>query len=265
MNRGWQKKYILCCALSASVFLSIFSIHLNAATKDEVIPLPGQGDTGGDKKPSVGDDRYPVIQLPEKLEILPHLPDDHSHGPGVGSNDDHQPDGQSTDAQTEDGTNPAGVKLPEIQSDVAKLPLPVAKMRELIMQAARSGKIEDLRPLIGSGNDITMLSLGGIEGDPIEFFKSLSGDENGHEILAILLEVLEADYVHLDKGSEGELYVWPYFFAIPLDKLTPVQKVELFRIVTAGDYQDMQSFGGYIFYRVGITPKGRWQFFVAGD
>ena len=62
-----------------------------------------------------------------------------------------------------------------------------------------------------------------------------------------------------------ELYVWPYFFAHPLDKLNPMQRVELFRIVTAGDYEDMRLFGGYNFYRAGISPEGQWIFFVAGD
>jgi hypothetical protein len=27
----------------------------------------------------------------------------------------------------------------------------------------------------------------------------------------------------------------------------------------------MKNYGAYIFYRSGITPEGRWQFFVAGD
>ena len=27
----------------------------------------------------------------------------------------------------------------------------------------------------------------------------------------------------------------------------------------------MKTYGTYIFYRVGITPEGRWAFFVAGD
>jgi hypothetical protein len=27
----------------------------------------------------------------------------------------------------------------------------------------------------------------------------------------------------------------------------------------------MKQFGTYIFYRVGITPEGRWAFFVAGE
>ena len=138
-------------------------------------------------------------------------------------------------------------------------------MHALILEAAKSGVIEQLRPLVGIGEDVTQLSFGGAEADPIAFLKGLSGDPDGQEIMAILEEVLSAGYVHLDAGTANELYVWPYFFAIPLDKLDPRQRVELFKIVTAGDYEDMKAFGAYIFYRLGITPEGRWAFFVAGD
>ncbi|MEL6920197.1 MAG: hypothetical protein AAFO77_04115, partial [Pseudomonadota bacterium] len=137
--------------------------------------------------------------------------------------------------------------------------------RELIIDAAKAGDVEKLRPLLGSGVDTTRLAFGDIEGDPIEYLQSISGDAEGHEILAILQEVLEAGYVRVDQGADTELYIWPYFFALPLDALTPVQRVELFKLVTAGDYDDMLSFGAYIFFRVGITPEGRWLFFVAGD
>ena len=138
-------------------------------------------------------------------------------------------------------------------------------MHDLIVEAAKSGDIEKLRPLLGMGDDMTQLSFGGIDGDPIAFLKGLSGDPEGQEILAIMEEVLNAGYVHLDAGTPNEIYVWPYFFGIPLDKLDSRQKVELFKIVTAGDYEDMKQFGTYIFYRVGITPEGRWAFFVAGE
>lgn len=157
------------------------------------------------------------------------------------------------------------MEIPEVSYDLAALPFPTRRMHELILEATKSGDIEKLRALIGTGDSMTMLSLGDIEGDPIDFLKNETGDENGHEILAILEEILQAGYVHLDKGTERELYVWPYFFAYPLDKLTDPQMVELFRIVTYGDFQDMKDFGGYIFYRAGITPSGRWSFFVAGD
>ena len=138
-------------------------------------------------------------------------------------------------------------------------------MRVLLIEAARSGEIEKLRPLLGTGEDMTQLSMVGIDGDPIEYLKGLAGDEDGQEILAILEEVLSAGYVHLDAGTPEELYVWPYFFAVPIDKLTGPQRVELFKIVTAGDYEEMKTYGSYIFYRVGITPEGRLAFFVAGE
>jgi len=156
-------------------------------------------------------------------------------------------------------------KYPRIMRDLSELPFPVRRMRELILEATKTGDIDKLRPLIGYGDDVTMLSLGGIEEDPLNFLKSLSGDKEGHEILAILSEVLESGFVRMDEGTDTELYVWPYFFAWPLDKLNPAQKVELYRLVTYGDFQDMEAFGAYIFYRLGITPRGRWRFFVAGD
>ena len=155
--------------------------------------------------------------------------------------------------------------LPEIVYNLDRLPEPVRRMHDLIIEAAKSGEIERLRPLLGLADDMTQLSFGEIEGDPIEFLKGLSGDPEGQEILAIMEEVLSAGFVHLEAGTPNEIYVWPYFFGIPLDKLDARQKVELFKIVTAGDLEDMKQFGTYIFYRVGITPEGRWAFFVAGE
>lgn len=168
-------------------------------------------------------------------------------------------------AEPDDPQLDPNAPLPEVIYDLSRLPAPVRRMRELILEAAVTGDLEKLRPLIGLGDDVTQLSLGGIDGDAIAYLKELSGDGEGQEILAILSEVLEAGYVHMDAGSQNELYVWPYFFAVPLERLTPAQRVELFRIVTAGDYEEMKTYGAYIFYRVGITPEGRWQFFVAGD
>lgn len=172
---------------------------------------------------------------------------------------------QQDEADVSTETSPSIEDLPEISYDLDALPFPTRRMHELILEATKSGDIEKLRTYIGTGDSSTMLSLGGFDGDPVDFLKQESGDDNGHETLAILQDILEAGYVHLDKGTDRELYVWPYFFAYPLDKLTDPQMVELFRIVTYGDFQDMKDFGGYIFYRAGITPTGRWTFFVAGD
>lgn len=155
--------------------------------------------------------------------------------------------------------------LPEIMYDLGKLPEPVRKMHDALVAACKSGDIEKLRPLLSNGNEATQLTLGEMDEDPIKFLHDQAGDEGGQEILAIMEEILDAGYVHLDAGKPQELYVWPYFFALPLDKLTAPQRVELFRIITAGDYEDMKSVGAYVFYRLGITPQGKWAFFVAGD
>ncbi|MCT7375975.1 cytoplasmic protein [Chelativorans salis] len=179
-----------------------------------------------------------------------------------------EPSSQADDQPTGDVTRPdtrLDEASPEVIYDLDQLPEPVRRMRNLIIEASRSGDLEKLRPLIGTGPEKTQLSLGGLDGDPIDFLREVSGDEKGHEILAILLEVMEAGFARLDEGTERERYVWPYFFALPLEELTPEQRVELFTLVTAGDYEDMKAFGAYIFYRAAITPEGRWLFFVAGD
>ena len=118
-------------------------------------------------------------------------------------------------------TNPAmpnakeGAPVPQVEYDVTKLPFPVQKMRELILTAAKSGSIEALRPLIGSGDDVTMLSLADIDGDPLAYLKTLAGDPDGQEILAILVDVLESGYVHLDAGTGGRTLCLAVFLRLP--------------------------------------------------
>lgn len=155
---------------------------------------------------------------------------------------------------------------PVVEYDVSKLPEPVRKLRERILAAAKTGDLSQLRPIIeGGANQPNLGADEADDDDPIAFLKSLSGDPDGREILAILSGVLEAGYVHVDVGTPEELYVWPYFARYPIDKLTPPQMVELFRLLTASDFEEMKSFGAYLFYRVGITPDGQWSYFQAGD
>lgn len=153
----------------------------------------------------------------------------------------------------------------EFVNDLDKLPEPVKKMRIALVEAAASGDIEKLRPLLSTGADETQVSVGDAPEDPIAALKSLSGDPNGREVLAILLDIISTGAAHTDKGTAQEAYVWPYFAEKNLDTLSPPEMVELYRIVTAGDVTDMKEFGGYNFYRLGISPDGKWKFFVAGD
>lgn len=154
--------------------------------------------------------------------------------------------------------------VPEVHYGHEGLPAPVARMRDQLIEAARSGDVERMRMVLEGNEMMPTLSLAEI-GDPIEFLKNSSGDGQGLEILAILLDVMEAGWVHVDAGTPQEMYIWPYFARYPFDKLTPAQKVEMYRVVTAADFAEMDSYGAWLFYRVGIGPDGTLHYFVAGE
>lgn len=189
---------------------------------------------------------------------IPIAPD-----PGEGA-DESTPSGPVPDSPLTPAASDEAV--PTVEYDLSKLPAPVKALRDKILAAAKTGDIEQLRPIMQGGSHLPNLGADQSDTkDPIAFLKGISGDPDGRELLAILSEVLEAGYVHVDAGTPQELYVWPYFARYPLDKLTPPQLVELFRLLTSSDYDEMKTYGAYLFYRVGITPDGQWSEFQAGD
>lgn len=153
---------------------------------------------------------------------------------------------------------------PRVSYDVTLLPKAVQKKRQALINAARTGNVGALRAIFEANGYIPALLYDEVD-DPIQHLKDTSGDGEGQEILAILLEVLQAGYAHVAPDTDEEIFVWPYFAHIRLDTLSPEQRVELFTLVTAGDYEDMKAFGAYNFFRVGISPDGIWQYFLAGD
>ncbi len=149
-------------------------------------------------------------------------------------------------------------------SDLSKLTDKARATRERILDAAKTGDLNKVAAVMEQNEMMPVFSFGG-EKDPVEFWKTSYPDSEGIEILAILIEILEMPFVHVDQGTPQEMFVWPYFYAVPLKSLSPEQKVELFRLVTGTDWRDMLDFGAYIFFRAGISPDGVWHFFVAGD
>jgi hypothetical protein len=153
---------------------------------------------------------------------------------------------------------------PEIVTDLSMLPLPVARTRARILDAARTGDLEKLVAVMQSGETVPIFTFGD-EKSLLLYWRANYPDSAGVEVLSIAINILEAGFVRIDKGTPQEMYVWPYFAFMPLKSLTPEQKVGLFRIVTGADYKEMNEFGAYIFYRLGIAPDGTWHFFVTGD
>lgn len=161
-------------------------------------------------------------------------------------------------------TDPAAM-VPEVHYGIEALPAPVREMRDKLVAAARTGDLSaigDLIKTLPAPPTLTSLDDGS---DPAEVLAAQSGDPEGREILAILLDVLDAGWVRVGEGTPGDRYIWPYFVQYPVGKLTGPQMVELYRIITAADFEEMQNAGTYVFYRVEIGADGRWQVFQAGE
>lgn len=171
--------------------------------------------------------------------------------------------GPSTELDTTATVAP-DVASPEIITDVARLPPPVARMRARILAAAKTGRLEELVAVMRANETMPIFSLGA-DADPTMFWRSSFPESGGVEVLSTLIEILEAGFVHVEEGTPQETYLWPYFARVPIKSLSPEQKVQLLRLITGSDYKDMLAAGSYTFYRLGIGSDGAWRFFVAGD
>jgi hypothetical protein len=186
--------------------------------------------------------------------------------PGSAADSNKTPDSpaDTVTSRRSQATPAPSASAPEIITDVSRLPAPVALMRERILTAARSGRLDRLVAVMRTNDLMPIFSLND-DKDPLAHWKANYPDSEGVEILATLIDILDAGFVHVDAGTPQEIFLWPYFARMPLKDLTPEQKVELFKIVTGADYRDMLDFGAYNFYRLGIGADGTWHFFVTGD
>ncbi len=151
----------------------------------------------------------------------------------------------------------------EISFDISKAPAAVQKARQEIIDAATAGDVKKVAALMKASQ--TNLGPDNANADPESALKDMSGDGDGLEVLSIMLDVLATGYAHVGAGTANEMYIWPYFAEKQITQLTPAEKVDLMRLVTAGDFADMQEYGSYNFYRVGIGADGKWKQFTSGN
>jgi hypothetical protein len=138
------------------------------------------------------------------------------------------------------------------EPQVAGLPEPVQRTHTALLEAARSGDYEALRPLIPDQFSYTFGSP--VEGGPIAYWQ-LVEEESGESPLQILDRILSMPYT-LYQGT----YIWPFAYDKQPDELTAYERELL------GDLADDFGAGsGYLGWRAGIEPDGTWSFFIAGD
>ena len=150
----------------------------------------------------------------------------------------------------------------DILRDPSSLPPEVERMRRAILGAALSGDIDAMRIPVEMNEIPPMLAETKVA-DPIAHWKTISGDGEGREILAICIQLFRTGFVRKDGATPDELYIWPYFAETPIDKLSPAQEVELLTLVSPDRFKAMKASGRYDHYRIGIAHDGTWHFFLS--
>jgi hypothetical protein len=138
---------------------------------------------------------------------------------------------------------------PPLAESVSALPEPVEEKRTAILAAAQSGDADAVAAL--ADPEFTYTFGGPVEGGPAEYWRQIES-ERPLEMLAMILEL---PYT-LSRG----IYYWPFAYDKTEDELTEYERELLAPLGPGGAFVD-----GYFGWRAGITPDGRWIFFVAGD
>jgi len=149
---------------------------------------------------------------------------------------------------------------------INKLPLPVKEMRQAILEAVSQADIEEMRTALEWNELRPELGISRNE-DAIEAWRKISHDGKGLEILAILAELLNTNPARLPIGRDFEnnhVFVWPYISELDLEKLTPAQEIELYRLVPPETAKKIVKSGKWTWYRLAIGADGTWHVFAKG-
>ncbi|MET0437156.1 MAG: hypothetical protein ABW043_06645 [Devosia sp.] len=153
---------------------------------------------------------------------------------------------------------------PEISSDFSQLPEPVRAKRQALIEAARSGDIDSLRAIMDAQKTPPRVSFGDPE-DAIAYLKGASEDDEGRQILGLLVDILDQPFAYYP-DSEGETnYIWPYLSELDPTALTPEQTVDAYRLLNTEQLQELRDLEAWYFWRLYINESGEWTAFVAGD
>lgn len=132
------------------------------------------------------------------------------------------------------------------------LPPAVREKRDEILAAARTGD-EDAVAALADPAGFEYTFGGPVPGGPAAYWRRFEAQERPLEALATILEL---PYT-LHRGY----YVWPFAYDKTEDELTAHERELLAPLGRGG----MFAPEGYLGWRAGLTPDGRWVFFVAGD
>jgi hypothetical protein len=147
------------------------------------------------------------------------------------------------------------------------LPPGVVEMRGAILEAVQSGRLEDLKIAVDLNELKPELDAAKVA-DPVAFWRAISSDGTGRDILNVLGVLLDGPYAIEPLGKDPEnvrLFVWPAFAERPLPSLSPAEQKQLQRLEPAAKVAAMTASGRYTGWRVVIGADGVWHIFRRYD
>jgi hypothetical protein len=147
------------------------------------------------------------------------------------------------------------------------LPQSVVDMREQILAAVQAGDVAELKDAI-EWNEIKPDFGAEANADPITYWKKISADGEGREVLAVLANLLALPPARLAIGKDPEnaqVYVWPYLAELPPDGLKPAEVVDLYRLMPPAAAKAQQGAKKWSWWRLAIGADGTWHTFRKYD
>ena len=147
------------------------------------------------------------------------------------------------------------------------LPENVIEMREEILAAIHGGDIGALAKAAAWSESKSGIKVDfGPEAaaDPVAYWKRVSADGAGAEILAIAANLLDLAPTRLALGKDFEntfVYVWPYLAELPAEGLSASETVDLLRLVPYPAVTEMRSKKRWRWWRLVIAADGTWLVF----
>jgi hypothetical protein len=136
---------------------------------------------------------------------------------------------------------------------VTGLPEPVAQTHAALLAAAEANDEQALEALI-EPNEFRYTFGENVPGGALAFWRS-TYNESGSDPIDTLARVLRLPYV-LSQG----IFVWPFAYDKEPGEMSEYELSLLGNLMPRG-----QTEVGYLGWRAGIRPDGRWVFFIAGD
>lgn len=147
------------------------------------------------------------------------------------------------------------------------LPPAVSGMRDAILEAVQSGRLEDLKAAFDLNELKPELAADPVS-DPIAFWRATSSDGEGRTVLDALSILLDLPHIILPLGKDPEnpgLYIWPAFADRPLHSLTAAEDADLIKLEAAPRAATMKAGGRYTGWRLVIGADGVWHSFRRYD